>query len=149
MKKLILVFLVLTLVACSSGGGSELSRNQQKWQDADITHYRFTLNVGCFCAFRSQMPATVEVQNGEVVSIIGADGEAISTTDPINEYVLSYATIDRIFAELDSDSVREADKLTVTYEPTYGLPSEIYIDFIERAIDDELSITVSAFEPLP
>lgn len=149
MKKLILVFLVLTLVACSSGGGSELSRNQQKWQDADITHYRFTLNVGCFCAFRSQMPATVEVQDGEVVSIIGADGEAISTTDPINEYVLSYATIDRIFAELDSDSVREADKLTVTYEPTYGFPSEIYIDFIERAIDDELSITVSAFEPLP
>lgn len=149
MKKLILVFLVLTLVACSSGGGSELSRNQQKWQDADITHYRFTLNIGCFCAFRSQMPATVEVQNGEVVSIIGADGEAISTTDPINEYVLSYATIDRIFAELDSDSVREADKLTVTYEPIYGLPSEIYIDFIERAIDDELSITVSAFEPLP
>ena len=149
MKKLILVFLVLTLVACSSGGGSELSRNQQKWQDADITHYRFTLNIGCFCAFRSQMPATVEVQNGEVVSIIGADGEAISTIDPINEYVLSYATIDRIFAELDSDSVREADKLTVTYEPTYGFPSEIYIDFIERAIDDELSITVSAFEPLP
>jgi len=149
MKKLILVFLVLTLAACASGGGTELSRNQQKWQDANISHYRFTLNVGCFCAFRSQMPASVEVQDGEVVSIIGADGEAISTTDPINEYVLSYATIDRLFTELNSDSVQGADKLTVTYDPTYGFPSDISIDFIERAIDDELAITVSEFEPIP
>ncbi|HKI55127.1 MAG TPA: DUF6174 domain-containing protein [Anaerolineales bacterium] len=149
MKRLILLFLVLTLTACSSGGGTELSRNQQKWQDANIPNYRFTLNVGCFCAFRSQMPATVEVQDGEVVSIVGADGETISTTDPLNEYVLEYATIDRLFAELNSDSVQGADKLTVTYDPTYGFPSEISIDFIERAVDDELTITVSAFEPTP
>ena len=149
MKKIILLLLVLTLAACSSGGGTELSRNQQKWQDANITHYRIELNVGCFCAFRSQMPATIEVQDGEVVSIVGADGETISTTDPLNDFVLRYATIDRIFTELESDSVQEADKLTVTYDPTYGFPSDVSIDYIELAADDELYLSVSAFEPLP
>jgi hypothetical protein len=149
MKNITLLFLVLILAACSAGGGTELSNNQQKWQDSGITHYRFELNVSCFCAFRSQMPATVEVQDGEIVSIIGADGNPISLTDPLNEFVLSYATIDRLFSELESDSLKDADKLTVTYDPEYGFPSQIDIDFIELAIDDELYISASAFEPLP
>ena len=150
MKKLILLFLVLTaLTACSPGEVTELSRNQSIWQDANITHYRFELNVGCFCAFRSQMPATVEVKDNQVLSIVDVNGETISTEDPMNEFIVKYATMDRIFSEIDSDSVREADRLTVSYDPTYGFPSEIFIDFIERAMDDELSISVSAFEPLP
>ena len=149
MKKIILLFLVLILAACSTDGTTELSRNQTKWQDADISHYRFELNVGCFCAFRSQMPATVEVKDGEIVSIIGADGNPIDVSDPLNEYVLRFATIDRLFAELESDAFKEADKITVTYDPTYGFPSEVSIDFIELAIDDELYLSVSDFEPLP
>jgi hypothetical protein len=149
MKKIMLLFLVLILTACSTGEVTEFSRNQTKWQDANISHYRFELNVGCFCAFRSQMPATVEVQGGEIVSITGADGNPILISDPLNEYVLRVATIDRLFSELESDSFKEADKLTVTYDSTYGFPSEIIIDFIELAIDDELYLSASAFEPLP
>ena len=148
MKRIILFLFALILTACSTGG-SELSLNQDKWQDADINHYRFELTVGCFCPFRSQMPLTVEVQDGEIVSMIDVNGETVSATDPMSEFILMYATIDRLFSELESDSVREADKLTVTYDSTYGYPAEINIDFIERAMDDELYLSVSAFEPLP
>jgi hypothetical protein len=149
MKKLILLFLVLTLAACSKGEQTELSLNQSKWHDANITHYRFNLDVGCFCAFRSQMPAAVEVKDNQVLSIVDVNGETLSADDPMNEFILKYATLDRIFSEIDSDTVREADKLTISYDPTYGFPSEIFIDYIERAMDDELSINVTAFEPLP
>jgi len=148
MKKLTLLLLVLILAACSTGG-SELSQNQSKWQDANITHYRFELTVGCFCPFRSKMPLTVEVQNGEVVSMVDVNGETISEADPMNEFIVQYATIDRLFSELESDHIQEADKLTVTYDPTYGFPSEVSIDFIELAMDDELYLSASAFEPLP
>lgn len=149
MKKITLLFLTLILTACSLGGNSELSRNQSRWQDADIRNYRFELTVGCFCPFRSQMPMTVEVRDGEVVSMTDVNGEAVSPTDPTSEYIVKYATIDRLFSELESDSFREADKLTVTYDSVYGFPSEINIDFIELAVDDELHLSVSAFEPLP
>lgn len=148
MKKITLLLLALILTACSANG-SELSLNQKKWKDANITHYRFELTVGCFCPFRSQMPLTVEVQNGEVVSMIDVNGETVSTADPMSEFILKYATVDRLFSELETDSVREADKLTVTYDSTYGYPAEISIDFIERAMDDELYLSMSAFEPLP
>ncbi|HSM71917.1 MAG TPA: DUF6174 domain-containing protein [Anaerolineales bacterium] len=149
MKKYLLFLLVLVLSACSAGGNAEFNRNQAKWQDANITHYRFDLTVGCFCPFRSQMPVTVEVQDREVVSMVDANGETFPLTDPTSEFVLRYATIDRLFSELGSDSVQGADKLTVSYDPTYGFPSEISIDFIELAVDDELYLSVSAFEPLP
>ncbi|MBK9927519.1 MAG: hypothetical protein IPP66_19795 [Anaerolineales bacterium] len=148
MKKIILLLLALVLSACSVSG-TELSRNQSKWQDANITNYRFQLSVGCFCAFRSQMPVTVEVKNGEVVSITDVNGAVISETDPNREFIAKYATIDRLFSELESDSVQKADHLTVTYDSTYGFPSEINIDFIEQAADDELYLSASAFEALP
>lgn len=149
MKKIILLLLALILAACSASGGSELSRNQSKWQDAGIDHYRFDLGVGCFCPVGDIMPMTVEVLNGEVVSIIDVNGDAFTSTHPMSEFILRYATIDRIFSELNSDSVQEADKLTVSYDPTYGFPSEVSIDFIELAADDELYLSASAFEPLP
>jgi len=149
MKKLTLLLLVLILSACTAGGGTELERNQSKWQDADITHYRFQLSVTCFCPVSGLMPMTVEVQNGEVVSIVDVNGQPYPSTDPMSEFILQYATIDRLFSELGSDSVQKADKLTVTYDPTYGFPTEAIIDFIELAADDELYLSASGLEPLP
>ena len=149
MKKLTLLLLALILAACTTVGGTELDRNQSKWQDANITHYRFDLSVGCFCLFRSQMPMTVEVQNGEIVSMIDINGEAFPMDDPMSEFVLKYATIDRLFSELGSDPVQDADSLTMSFDSTYGFPLEVAIDYIELAADDELYLSVSAFEPLP
>ena len=148
MKKITLLLLTLILAACSAGGGTELSRNQAKWQDANISHYRFELGVTCFCPVGDIMPLTVEVQDGEVVSLVDVKGEAFPATNPMSDLVLKYATIDRIFSELNSDSVQKADKLTVAYDPTYGFPSDVTIDFIELAADDELYLSVAAFEPL-
>ena len=148
MKKILLITLVFMLAACSFGS-SELSRNQQKWQNANIQHYRFSLNVGCFCAFRNQMPLTVEVLNNKVVSITGADGNVIDAKNANYAYYSTYATIDRLFTELNSDSVRKADEVTVKYDATYGFPSEVNIDFIKAAMDDELNLSVPAFEKLP
>ena len=149
MKKITLLLLALILAACSAVGGSELSRNQSKWQDADITHYRFQLSVSCFCLFRSQMPLTIEVKDGEIVSMVDVNGEAFPMDDPMSELVMKHATIDRLFSELGSDSVQGADRLTMSFDPTYGFPVEVAIDYIELAADDELYLSVAGFEPLP
>jgi len=150
MKKITLMLLAVVLAACSGiGQGDELSQNRKKWRDVNITHYRFQLTVGCFCPVAGQNPFTVEVQNGEIISMVDTNGDEVSAEDPMNDFVFQYATIDRLFSKLDSDSVRDADKLTVTYDPTYGFPSDISIDFIELAMDDELYLSASAFEPLP
>jgi hypothetical protein len=148
MKKIILLLLAFILAACSFGITSEFDKNLQKWQDSGITHYRFSLNVGCFCAFRDQMPITVEVQNGEIVSMTYPDGTPVTKTDPNYETFAKHATVDRLFAELEAGLAGGAEEVTVTYDPTYGYPSEIYFDYIKAAADDELSLSVSNFEVL-
>ena len=147
MKKIILLLLVITLAACSLGASNEFERNRQTWQNANITHYRFDLVIGCFCPFRNQMPITVEVQNEKIVSMTYPDGTIVVESDPNYETFSRYATINRIFAELES-GLTKAEKTTVNYDPTYGFPNNIHFDYIIAAMDDELSLGVSNFESL-
>ena len=148
MKKLILLTLIVILTACSGAAPSELESNRQTWQDSGVTHYRFSLNVGCFCAFRNQMPITVEVQNEEIISMTYPDGTLIVETDPNYGIFSQHATIERLFSELEAGQSGDADEVTVTYDSTRGFPSEIYFDYIKEAADDELSLSVSNFEAL-
>ena len=148
MKKFLLVALSVILVACSAGG-SEFSRNQQKWQDANITHYRMELNISCFCAFRDQMPLTVEVRDGQILSLAAIDGTLVLDTDPNYEFFAPHATIDQLFAELDAALNGGADSVTVTYDATYGFPTEIGIDYSQETADEEMYFSISGFEVLP
>ncbi len=147
MRKPIYLFIALVLTACSLGGKSEIQRNQQKWQDSGILHYRYNLFVGCFCGFNEDMPLVVEVQNGKVVSMKYQNGKEVEASN--HELFDQYATIDLIFSELEADINGKADEVTVAYDPTYGFPAKVNIDFIKKAVDDEVALTVSNFEELP
>lgn len=147
MKKMLLLVLVLMLAACTTSG-SEFDQNKAKWEDANISHYKFDLWIGCFCAFRSQMPLTIEVQDGKVVSMTDVNGEAITAESPSYEIFSTYETIDRLFVKLAADISAGADEITVSYDPIYGFPVTTYIDYIHEAADDELSIEVQNFEVL-
>ena len=148
MKKIILIMLVLILAACSAGG-TDFSRNQQKWQDANITHYRFELNISCFCAFRDQMPLTIEVRDGQIVHMATVDGTLVLDTDQNYEFYAPHATIDLLFAELDAALNGGADSVTVTYDATYGFPTEVAIDYSQETADEEMYYSISGFEALP
>jgi hypothetical protein len=147
MRKLIYIFIALALAACSMGNPSALKRNQQKWQDANVSHYRFSLFVGCFCVFSQDMPLNIEVQNGKVVSMEYQSGKAIDESS--REVFRRYETIDQIFGELEKDLNGEADEVTVAYDLVYGYPAQVNIDFVKDATDDEIALNISAFEKLP
>jgi hypothetical protein len=149
MKKIVLITLALILTACSSGAKSEFDRNQEKWQNAHVSHYRYSLFVGCFCPFAERMPLNIEVKDGEALSITYADGTPISEADPQFDFFTRYGTMERLFSELEADLAGAADEVTVSYDPTYGFPQTANIDVIKEAADDELSLTVSGFEALP
>src|SRR5919109_223458 len=140
MKKLILTVMALVLAGCAVmgnalGSQSEIEQNKEKWQDANISHYRYHLFISCFCTFNEDMPLIIEVQDGEVVSMEFQSGNEI---DPSLRAELfdTYATIDRLFGELEADLNGAADAVTVKYDATYGFPTKADIDFVEEAIDD-------------
>ncbi len=148
MKKITLLILALILSACSAGATTDFDKNLAKWNDANIFHYRYQLFIGCFCPFAGDMPLTIEVKDGEIVSMTRFDGTPISETDPSYVVYESYATIDRIFLKLEADQTGDADEVIVTFGSTYGFPANVAVDNIKEAIDDEISYQVSNFEVL-
>lgn len=148
MKKLTLVILILTLAACSAGPVSDLERSQKLWNDQGISHYQFTLQIGCFCAFMDQMPLTVEVRDGQIVSMTDSKGTQVLDTDPSYVLFARYATIDNLFVELQDGLNGGADVVTAAYNPSIGHPTEIHFDFIKDAVDDELSVLVTDLQVL-
>jgi hypothetical protein len=151
MKKLILIVMALILTACASatalGTQSEIEQNQERWQEAGISHYRYHLSISCFCVFTQDMPLIIEVQDGKVLSMEYQSGKEIDAS--LLELFEKYATIDRIFTELTADLNGAADEVIVKYDPTYGFPTEVTIDVEKQATDDELYLSLSNFEELP
>ena len=153
MKKLIFLIAVaaLALAACASGASanqnqSELSQNQQKWQDANISHYRYNVAISCFCIFSQDMPLIIEVRDGQVVSMEYASGNEIDAAN--REYFQRFETIDKVFEQLQKDIGGEADEVVATYNANYGFPEEVKIDYVLEATDDEIWLTISDFESL-
>jgi hypothetical protein len=158
MKKLILLVLVIALSACTTIANagkpkSEVEQARDKWQAANISHYRFELFISCFCIFTENMPLIIEVKDGEVVSMEYKTGKEI---DPqLLDLFNRYTTIDKLFNGLEKgfdtegDDQGPADKVAAEYDATYGFPTKIDIDFAEQAADDELYLSISGFEVLP
>lgn len=94
------------------------------------------------------MPLRIEVLNGEVVAMFSADGDLIAAADQDYRYFSRYATLDRLFAELQSGLNGQADQVAAIYHSVYGFPMRINMDRIKGAADDELELTVSGFERL-
>jgi hypothetical protein len=157
MKNVLLITLAFVLAACSAAPTEPTTpptaaplTERDAWENANVSHYRFVLDLSCFCAFRDQMPLTIEVKDGEVVSITRADGQVVQSDDPSYETFVRYATIDKILTEIESAQADpEAGEILVTYDPTHGYPVTATIDYIELATDDEMYITISSFEVLP
>ena len=161
MKKLILLILAITLSGCTAIANagqpkSEVEQAREKWQAANISHYRYNLSIGCFCVFTQDMPLVIEVKDGQVVSMQYQSGKQVDAN--LVDYFQRFATIDRLFDDIANGFVvkenadtagDKADEVKVTYDETYGFPTQISIDFIKNAMDDELGLQISNLEKLP
>ena len=121
----------------------QLTQNLAKWERQNITHYRMSLTVGCFCEsyFDGTMPLRVEVRNESVVTVVDNKGRTV-TPGPV-------MTVIALF-RYAYGSITDPSKSTgVTYDPTLGYPISIGSGPKNPIPDDWDSFTVEDFEILP
>lgn len=140
---------VLASGMLGSSQARQLDANLQKWQAQNVSHYRMKVNIGCFCPFFDRMPVSIEVRDGQVLSVTDSQGQPVAADDPIRSFGNEpLMTIEGLFAYA-REAIQTADKTEVTYDPALGYPVSLGIDRIEMAMDDEMSVLISEFEVLP
>jgi len=137
------LMLTLFLAACGDPVGVDsFEEARERWNDQNIDHYSFVLRPLCFCGYTG--PAQVTVDSGQIVSVVdGETGEPI-TGDPLS----LMRTIDDLFVLLSEAWEEDAHVVQAEYDPGYGFPTDLWIDYKENVADEELGYQVSEFTVL-
>jgi hypothetical protein len=122
----------------------QLEANEQRWQERRPTRYSMTMQVTTLVA---ESPPTVilTVTGHDITSIVLADtGEPYTTTG-----ALPFPTVEGVFDIIRDALNRRVPIIFVTYDPEYGYPTQLQIDYDPRRRDDDVIIIISDFTPLP
>ena len=148
LQRTVLAGALLALTACGDGFLSStrfvasLQAARARWASSGIDDYELTVRRLCFCGFVE--PVRVKVINGVIVSRTD-----LSTGEPVPEiYASSYPDVPGLFAIVEQASI-DADEFEADFDPSYGYPTEISIDWIENAVDDEVAYVVETFTISP
>ena len=140
----LLVALVAT-AACRSGTGPDrrLVVALARWAEQSPASYRITVSRSCECLSEMSGPVVVAVSNGAVESRhYTSTGAVVPST-----YAASFPSVDGLFEIIEAARREGAAQLDVTYDPTYGYPTEVVFDNIRNAIDDEQTYTITDYRP--
>jgi hypothetical protein len=133
-----------TLGACDGPTAPErqLQVARLKWERTRPAAYTVTVARLCYCLIEVVGPAIVSVRDGVVESrTYVANGAAVSPA-----YAEYFPTIDGLFEVIEDARRQRADAIDVTYDPAFGFPTVISIDYIRAAADDEIAYRATSFE---
>lgn len=141
-----LVFASLAwITACGSNIDVDAVREHQRaWQALDIADYSFVFERSCFCSPGEEAGMRVEVDDGVVVSSVGAHSGA-----KYPPWVESDVTLDDLFQSLIDSARHGADSATIHYDPKYHFIDDLSLDPERGTEDDGYSLSVSCFSEDP
>ena len=121
---------------------SRLRANRAKWEQHQLSSYRFTYRLGCFCPERT--PVSIEVRDDVVTH-----ASTQTTDEALPLYLLGHIpTVDSLFAIVERAIVQRADLLEVDYHHVLGYPTRIAIDYEFNTADDEIVYYASGLTAL-
>ena len=150
------LFLLLFLVgaACNINNSksdvlNEIKDARKTWSSSNPQNYSFHYQTLCFCALTDEVRIVVQadtiadvqdIETNETIMVAVSGTEIIA---PIYDfYPSSFFTINEFFERLEVQ-IPVADESNVAFDKSTGMPVEIYFDFIEEAIDDEITYLFS------
>jgi hypothetical protein len=110
---------------------AELETARAAWQSAAVASYAITYREICFCP---EIVTEVEVVDGQV-------GDVVVTGDGFDSPPL---TVDDMFDAITNALDAGAFRVTATYNPELGYPTEFFIDVEQMMADEEFGVAVDS-----
>jgi len=121
---------------------NRLQEARARWADAGLLDYSFMYQRTCFCLPEYLGPFAIEVSGGVVDSAYFANDAFAGAPEG------KFDTIPEMFDRIEKAIDRPVYKLDVTYDTTYGFPTELFIDGESMIADDEIGYSVFSFIPI-
>lgn len=139
-RVLLVLALLATGTACEAptapGERDDLASARARWTASGADSYTYDVNRSCFCVLGGKS-VTVTVQNGGVVSASLAESGS-----QVDNALLTYVpTVPDLFDLIEDALSRNPAFFSATYDPTYGYPTRIEVDYSANAVDDETAIS--------
>ena len=136
------------LAACSDSSGPTgaddlYQANLTKWNATGPHSYRMVLTRNCACP--APEVVLMVVQNRVVTSRTFVEtGEAVPP-----DRAADFPDVPGLFALVKQAMDEEAFSYNAAYDPTYGYPYTVYVDFVGSSLTDNVSYAVTEFTSLP
>jgi hypothetical protein len=134
---LLLLTLLAVGAACEAptapGDRDNLASARALWSANSAPTYSYKVNRSCECVLGGRLMA-VTVVNGSVSS-----AEYVDSGSAVEAALLTYVlTVPDLFDMIQEALDRKAAYLAVSYDPIYGYPTRIEVDYSANAVDDEV-----------
>jgi hypothetical protein len=139
----LLLWALVAVVSCHQDDRRsvrDLAAARVLWAENGPDSYALTQQRLCFCP--PPWEWTVVVSGGAPAFIVSATDPGYGE-DPwmLDEYALQSArSVEELFDWVE-DLLRDADQVTVEFDPMYGYPTKVDADPILMAVDDEITFT--------
>ena len=138
---LILAALPAALLACGDGfgpGGTFLA-GWARWNRLRPAQYSYDFQRTCYCLVEAIQPVRITVSNGQVTSVATLPDLSPVPPEQVNQFYR--VTIDSVFQIVRHAIDEGADIVAARYDPRWGYPTTVWIDYISNAADDEMGFT--------
>jgi len=141
------VFVALRVAAAAEEDVTRLEAARGLWQTTQVGNYRYDYQKFCECN-RGVPPTTVvTVIDGRVNRIHHLHSDSDREVPAREGSLELYWTVDGLFDKLAGAYNREA-VVRVEYDPSYGYPLSLFIDYDRDFAGDETDLRLIRFERL-
>lgn len=112
---------------------------REQWAAAGPAAYQLTLHRSCFCPPEYRGPFMVTVRDGDVETV-RYEGQTVDAARGMS--------VESLFDLIEDAYARGAERVDAEFDPTWGYPTRLYIDYEAQMADEEIGYEVLAVEPL-
>jgi hypothetical protein len=131
-----------SLMACAPASPTFEGRNL--WTSKSLINYSYTLQRSCFCPLEITKAMRLEVRDGALTSVKYVD----SGVDVAANFRPNIFKIEAFFDLIDSTRAKGGTVENLSFDAALGYPTQINLDPIPLAVDDESYYKLSDLKSL-
>ena len=118
---------------------SLLDGNRKKWDSEMASNYQFYFQWSCYCTMDFVAEVNITVIENRIQGAAFVEG---GVPIPLDAAIKRYKVMDGLFDLLQSAIDDNAHTISAKYHPELGYPTEVWIDYEQNSVDEELGFSI-------